>query len=147
MKYAEVWADEFIDCFYYNKPCDREEMLKKMYWIISEILIEDMVYRMWEDDPEKIERHKDLTGKLENAIKRWNGSLEMGTHIKEIREKYNGYIYEADLETLTADEIFSLTAYPFCGRMGGGYENDFAECGSLGRHLVALKKKDIEEDV
>lgn len=49
--------------------------------------------------------------------------------------------YEQDPETLSVEQIAVLILYPFWSRMGGSFEEEFAEDGRLGKYLLALQKK------
>lgn len=49
--------------------------------------------------------------------------------------------YEADPESLSAEQIAVLILYPFWSRMGGSFEEEFAQNGRLGKYLLVLRKK------
>lgn len=62
-------------------------------------------------------------------------------HFSDVYQSIRGNVYNCDIDSLTDEQLAVGLTYPFCSRMGGSFEDDFAESGRLRRFLLSLYEK------
>ncbi|MBO5354868.1 MAG: hypothetical protein J6B09_02230 [Clostridia bacterium] len=60
---------------------------------------------------------------------------------KHLGEIFRSIPSDVSLEMLSAEQCAVSLMYPFWSRMGGSFEKEFQESGSLKKHLLVLKSK------
>ena len=53
-------------------------------------------------------------------------------------------MFECNIDELTADQLAVGMMFPFWSRMGGSFEDEFAESGRLRQFIMALYNKSIK---
>lgn len=59
----------------------------------------------------------------------------------EVYHSIKGNVFDCDLDSLSADQLAVGLIFPFASRMGGSFEDEFAESGRLRQFVLALYDK------
>ncbi len=65
----------------------------------------------------------------------------------EVYHSIKGNMFECNIDELSADQLAVGMMFPFWSRMGGSFEDEFAESGRLRQFIMALYKKSFKESV
>ena len=63
---------------------------------------------------------------------------------KNVYHSIKGNVFDCDLEILSADQLAVGLMFPFAERMGGSFEDDFAQSGRLRQFVLALHDKSLD---
>jgi len=134
MRYKELLKPEYFEAFK-----NYEEKNRK---ILKEFGIAALRYHelmmIAECDP----KGKTDLQKADEARCLWPEGFSFKDTVLSLRSKCpDRWMYNVDPALLTADEAVILVMYPFCCRMGGSFEDRFAQSGELYEWLCVLKEK------
>ena len=62
----------------------------------------------------------------------------------EVYHSIKGNMFECNIDELTADQLAVGMMFPFWSRMGGSFEDKFAESGRLRQFIIALYNKSFK---
>lgn len=147
--YSELLKKEFVDYFsdedsiyftvtakgkIYNDIYDRFK--KTVDWLLcfanydNDCCFEDTLYYMIDD------KEDDIYKLAEAFFKR-----EKRPDFKRIYHSIQDNVFNCDIESLSTDQLAVGLIFPFASRMGGSFEDDFAESGRLREFVLTLYNK------
>ena len=98
------------------------------------------IFDKWEESAYyKIEDKESYLYKLAESFYKH----EKRPDFKEVYHSIKGNVFHCDLEVLSADQLAVGLLFPFASRMGGSFEDDFAESGRLRQFVLALYNKSL----
>ncbi len=145
--FSELLKEEFVDYFKNEKSVyftvtDQgkiyDETFKKFRTIVNDLFLLFIANNV---DDEHYNRYKESAPELYELsggfFKEKRNLLSLG----EIYRSIGNNVFDCDIALLNADQLAAGLMFPFMSRMGGSFEDRFAESGRLREFILALYDK------
>ena len=117
-----------------------------MYWY-SELLNKEFVDYFSNENSiyftvtAKGKMYNDIYDKFKGTIYQLMLLSDNGYNFKDIYHSIKGNVFDCDISSLSVDQLAVGLMFPFASRMGGSFEDEFAESGRLRQFILALYNK------
>ena len=144
--FSELLNKEFIDYFkneesVYFTVTDKGKVYHEVFRKFSDV-IHDLFMLLIANqvDDEHYNKYKEMEPELyetSGGFVKEKRNLNWGEFYKSIGDN----VFDCDIASLSADQLAAGLMYPFASRMGGSFEDKFAESGRLREFVLALNDK------